>query len=430
MEKHYKPTIMATLEIDTLIIGGGQAGLATSFYLTRQRHKHLVIERLERAAGMWRNRCWDSFTLVTPNWAFRMPGVENNGVERDGFKPRHKVIEFFEDYIATFGLPVSFKTEVLSVTKTEDGMYQSQTTAGDYRSRNIVMATGFYQQPKVPGFSNNLSPEIRQLHSSYYRNPKSLPEGAVLVVGSGQSGCQIAEELLRAGRKVYLSTGSAGRAPRRYRGKDIIEWLEIAGFFNLTPDQLPPGMGKFDGIPHLSGKDGGHTINLHKFAQEGITLLGHVRDAKHNTIVVAPDLYDNLKIVDAFERDATEMIDGYIEAQGLDAPAEALQELRNGYAQIIITELDLKKEGVSTIIWATGYTFDYNILKLPVLDQDGFPIQTSGVTKYPGLYFAGIPWMPSERTGFLLGVAESARHIASQIAGPVSVEEPSRYFTI
>ena len=379
---------------------------------------------------MWRNRSWDSFTLVTPNWAFKMPGANNNAGERDAFMPRHKVIEFFEDYAITFGLPVRYKTQVTSVTHTADGMYRTQTNLNDYESRNVVVATGFFHQPKIPGFSNNLSLDIHQLHSSHYRNSKSLPQGSVLVVGSGQSGCQIAEELLHAGRKVFLSTGRAGRAPRRYRGKDIIEWLEMAGLFNLTPEQLPPGMGKFDGIPHLSGKDGGHTLNLHEFAQDGMTLLGHVRGAKHNTIAVAPDLYDNLKIVDTFERDATGMIDGYIEAQGLDAPAEALQGLRNGYAQTIITELDLNKEGVSTIVWATGYTFDYSILKLPVLDQDGFPIQSSGVTNYQGLYFVGIPWMPSERTGFLLGVAESARHIASQIAGPVFVEEPSRNFTI
>ena len=258
---------MATIEIDTLIIGGGQAGLATSYYLTRQGHRHVVLEQSEKAAAVWRNRSWDSFTLVTPNWAFKMPGGKNNGVERDAFMPRHKVIEFFEDYAITFGLPVTYKTQVISVTQMADGMYHTQTNLNDYKSRNVVVATGFFQHPKIPGFSNNLSPDIHQLHSSHYRNPKSLPEGSVLVVGSGQSGCQIAEELLHAGRKVFLSTGRAGRAPRRYRGKDIIEWLELMGFFNLTPEQLPPGMGKFDGIPHLTGRDGGHTINLHKFAQ-------------------------------------------------------------------------------------------------------------------------------------------------------------------
>ena len=203
----------------------------------------------------------------------------------------------------------------------------------------------------------------------------------------------------------------------------MIEWLEVTGFFNLTPEQLPPGMGKFDGIPHLSGKDGGRTINLHRYVQDGMTLLGHVCSANHNTIFVAPDLYNNLETADTFERDVAGMIDGYIEAHTLDAPTEVLEQLRDGYAQKIITELDLNQQGVSTIIWATGYTFDYSMIKLPVFDQDGFPVQSSGVTKYPGLYFAGIPWMPSERSGFLLGVGESASHIASQIVGPVSVEK-------
>ena len=407
---------MATIEIDTLIVGGGQAGLATSYYLTRQGHSHVVVEQSDKAATMWRDRSWDSFTLVTPNWSFKMPGA-NNGADRDAFMPRQKIIEFFEDYATTFGLPVRYKTQVISVTQMADGRYRTQTNLNDYQSRNVVIATGFFQQGKIPGFSHNLSPDIHQLHSSHYRNPKSLPEGSVLVVGSGQSGCQIAEELLHAGRKVFLSTGRAGRAPRRYRGKDIIEWLEVMGFFHLTPEQLPAGMGKFDGIPHLSGRDGGRTINLHKFVQDGITLLGHVRGAKHKTILAAPDLYENLETADTFEREVVGMIDGYIEAHSLDAPAEVLEQLRNGYAQTIITELDLNQQEVSTIIWAAGYSFDYSMIKLPVLDQDGFPIQSSGVTKYRGLYFAGIPWMPSERTGFLLGVGESACYIAAQITG-------------
>jgi putative flavoprotein involved in K+ transport len=410
---------MAVIEIDTLIIGGGQAGLATSYYLSQRNHNHLVLEQTERAGDVWRNRSWDSFTLVTPNWSFKIPGAKNNGAEREAFMPRHRVIEFFEDYPVTFGLPVRYKTQVISVTKAADGMYHTQTNSDDYKSRNVVIATGFFQKPRIPGFANNLSPDIHQLHSSRYRNPKSLSNGSVLVVGSGQSGAQIAEELLHAGRKVFLSTGKAGRAPRRYRGKDIIEWLELAGFFHLTPEQLPPGMGKFDGIPHLSGANGGHTLNLHQFAKDGMTLLGHITGATQNKILAAPDLYDNLEIADTFERDATKMIDGYIEDHSLHAPDEIFEELRDGYAQPVIEELDLKKEEIGVIIWATGYTFDYSMVKLPVFDQDGFPVQASGVTNYPGLYFVGIPWMPSERTGALFGVGESARHIASQIAGAI-----------
>ena len=348
-----------------------------------------------------------------------MPGTETNGDGRDGFMPRHKIIKFFEDYVTTFSLPVRYNTKVNSVTQTEDKMYLVQTGVTDYKAKNVVIATGFFQLPKIPVFAKNLSAEIHQLHSSEYRNPMALANGGVLVVGSGQSGCQIAEELQRAGRKVFSSTGRAGRAPRRYRGKDIIEWLELAGFFNLTPEQLPAGMGKFDGIPHLSGAGGGHTLNLHRFARDGMTLLGHVQGATNSMILAAPDLYDNLDAVDNFELDLTRMIDGYIEAHGLPAPPETLEVLRDGYAQPILEELNLRMVGIHTVIWAIGYMFDYNMIKLPVFDQDGFPIQSSGVTKYPGLYFVGIPWMPSERSGALLGVGESANHIASQIVAAI-----------
>jgi putative flavoprotein involved in K+ transport len=248
-----------------------------------------------------------------------------------------------------------------------------------------------------------------------YRNPESVAEGAVLVVGSGQSGSQIAEELYQTGRKVFICVGTAGRAPRCYRGKDIIEWLEKVGLFNLTPEQLPPGMGKFDGIPHLSGTGGGHTINLHQFARDGVTLLGHLLGATNNKILIAPDLHRSLEIADQFEVEAANMIDGYIQANGLDAPKANLPQLRDGYEQPMIEELDLEKEGIRTIVWAGGYTFDYSLVKLPVFDKDGFPVQSGGATNYPGLYFVGLPWMPSEKSGFLLGVGESARYIASCI---------------
>ncbi len=405
--------------IKTLIVGGGQAGLATSYYLTLHGHEHVVLEQSEKAATAWRNKCWDSFSLVTPNWAFRMPGAEYNGADRDGFMPRDKVVEFFEDYINEFKLPVKYNTHVIAIEPVDHG-YLIQTNDRTFRAEHVVIATGFFQQPKIPGFAENITSDIHQFHSSMYRNPESVPEGAVLVVGSGQSGSQIAQELYGIGRKVFLCVGTAGRAPRRYRGKDIIEWLEKIGFFNLTPDQLPPGMGKFDGIPHLSGTKGGQTINLHQFARDGVTLLGHLRSATNHKVLMAPDLHENLKIADQFEVDATNMIDGYIQASELEAPSEDLSPLQDGFNQPIIEELDLKQEGINTIIWARGYTFNYSMVKLPVFDQDGFPIQSSGVTHYPGLYFVGLPWMPTERSGFLIGVGEAARHIASRIVEDAS----------
>jgi putative flavoprotein involved in K+ transport len=305
---------------------------------------------------------------------------------------------------------------VLSIEPLDGKGYRIQTSRKTLTAKNVVIATGFFQKPKIPEFAADFSKDITQLHSSAYRNPESLPDGSVLVVGSAQSGCQIAEELYQHGRKVFLCTGSAGRAPRRYRGRDVIEWLDLTGGFDLTPEQLPPGMGKFKGIPHFSGTKGGHTLNLHQFARDGVTLVGHLLNAKDGQIFLAPDLHENLESADRFEEEALKMIDSYIESNGLDAPPEELPRLRDGYEQAVIAELDLKAYGIQTVIWAMGYTFDYSLVKLPVRDGDGFPIQTNGVTDYPGLYFAGMPWMPTERPGFLLGVGERAGTIASRIA--------------
>lgn len=403
-------------QIETVIVGGGQAGLATSYHLRQHGREHIVLEQAAQAAHVWRDERWDSFTLVTPNWALKLPGAAYDGPEPDGFMPRAEVIAYFARYVDRFQLPVQPNTRVVSVEPIDAKGYRVTTPERTFAAQNVVMATGFFQQPRIPPFAAGLSPDVTQLHSSQYRNPESLPAGAVLVVGSAQSGCQIAEELYQRGRTVFLSIGSAGRVPRRYRGKDVIAWLVETGFIDLTPEQLPPGMSKFEGIPHVSGTKGGHTVNLHQFARDGVTLLGHVRGAAGGTIMLAPDLHQTLAKVDQFEREVLNMFDGYVQANGLAAPAEELPQLRDGYGQPIIEELDLQAAGITTVIWAVGYTFDYSLIKLPVRDADGFPIQTSGVTRYPGLFFVGMPWMPSEKSGFLLGVGQAAEPIASTIA--------------
>ena len=402
------------MKYETIVIGAGQAGLATSYYLAQYGEEHVVLEQSSQVASGWRNRSWDSLTLVTPNLAFRMPGAELRG-DRDGFMPLRDILSFFEDYVRKSRLPILYNIKVLSVSGADDGSYALETSDGMYSAKNVVIATGFFQHPKLPTYSKTISSAIKQMHSSEYRRPASVADGAVLVVGSGQSGTQIVEELLKAGRKVFLCVGTAGRAPRRYRGKDIIEWLHIVGLFDLTSEQLPPGMGKFDGIPHLSGTNGGHTINLHQFARDGVTLLGHMRFAENDKILLAPDLHTSLEAIDSFEVNATQMIDEYILNNSLDAPEEILPQLKFGYDQPLIKELSLSGEGINTIVWAMGYIFDYSMVKLPVVDHDGFPIQSAGVTKYPGLYFVGMPWMPSEKSGFLLGVGDSAHFIVNHI---------------
>jgi putative flavoprotein involved in K+ transport len=402
--------------IETVIVGGGQAGLSTSYYLKQDGREHVVLEQAEKAGSAWRNGRWDSFTLVTPNWTMRLPGAEYDGPERDGFMPKEEIVAYFEQYVERFGLPVRYGTRVLSIEQVGDGEYRVETSGGAIKANNVVIATGFEQLPKVPEYAEAISPEITQMHSSEYRNPGALPEGAVLVVGSAQSGAQIAEELYLSGRNVYLSTCGAGRAPRRYRGKDTFDWLFQLGFFDIPPEKLPMPKEKFV-APHLSGTNGGHTLNLHQFARDGVTLLGHMRGAEGHRVYFAPDLHENLGKADGFEMFGKQMIDGFIAANAIDAPVEEVPQMRDGYEQPVVEELDLKAEGISTVIWATGYKFDFSMVKLPVFDEQGLPAQTRGVTGYRGLYFVGMPWMPSLKTGTLAGVSDSARHIASNIVG-------------
>jgi putative flavoprotein involved in K+ transport len=417
--------------IDTVIVGGGQAGLATSYHLTRQRRDHVVLEQAPRSANAWRTARWDSFTLVTPNWTLSMPGAEYEGPDRDGFMPRDELVTYFERYVDRFKLPVLFNARVLAVEGGDRDGYRVMTPEKTYESRNVVIATGFEQLPRLPAAADGLLPHITQLHSSQYRNPESLPAGAVLVVGSAQSGAQIAEELYVRGRKVFLSVGGAGRAPRRYRGKDVVAWLTQIGFFDMTPDKLPVPIERF-APPHVSGANGGHTLNLHQFARDGVTLLGHVRGASGTTMTFAPDLHESLARADKFEREVQKMVDGYIQANGINAPAEELPELRDGYDQPVVEAFDVEANGITTIIWATGYTHDYGFVKLPILDQDAFPIQTRGVSPHVGLYFVGMPFMPSLKSGVLAGVGEFAEYIAAQVAAssrlPATPSGPSPKF--
>jgi len=278
-----------------------------------------------------------------------------------------------------------------------------------------VIATGLYQQPKIPSFAADLPPEILQLHSDTYRNPQQLLPGAVLVVGSAQSGCQIAEELYRNGTRVYLAVGRAGRVPRRYRGKDTNWWSDKIGFYDRTVDELPTPKAKFFGKPHISGKDGGHTLNLHQFARDGVRLVGHFQGVDDGKIILAPDLKENLAKADKFEADFVKSIDEYIARAQMKIPEEILPVLRDGFDLEELIELDLKSAGISNVIWATSYDFDFSFVKLPVVDGDGYPIQKRGVSAYAGLHFVGIPWLHNAKSGLLYGVGQDADYIVTKM---------------
>lgn len=408
-----------TEQIDTIVVGAGQAGLSTSYHLKQHGRDHLILEQANQAVPAWRSR-WESFSLVTPNWMFRLPGAEYHGDDPDGFLVRDDLVARFETYIEQLDPPIRYETQVRSVERIDAG-YRVSTGKGDFNAANVVIATGMFQKPRIPPLSAKISPAIHQLHSNEYRHPKALPAGAVLVVGSAQSGCQIAEELYRSGRKVYLCVGNAGRLPRRYRGKDATHWLGELGFFDRTVDKLPSPKAKFAGSIQSTGKDGGHSINLHQFARDGVILLGHIQDAREDRIILAPDLIETLAKTDQAEADFIKQVDEYIEKTGQEAPMESIPELRDGYEAELISELDLKSAGITSVIWATGYKFDFSMVKLPVFDEDGYPVQKRGVTECPGLYFVGLPFLDTGKSGLLFGVGENAAHIVSVIAGNDSV---------
>jgi putative flavoprotein involved in K+ transport len=404
--------------IHTLVVGGGQAGLAVSYCLKMLGVEHLVLEKASQPGYAWRHQRWDSFTLVTPNLSFQIPGAEYRGPDPDGFMSRQEIVQRFEDYVHANSLPVTFDAAVTSVQPEDGAGYRVTASGRVYRARNVVMANGWYHQGKMPAFASKIPGSILQMHSSSYRSPQSLPPGAVLVVGSAQSGAQIAEELYQSGRKVYLCTGACGRLPRRYRGKDVFVWLTEAGFFERSAELFNTLPNHYFVAPQLSGRDGGHTLNLHQFYRDGVTLLGHARDYVDGALVLANDFKENLARSDQGEKNMLEnVVDAYIRKAGIDVPEERVPALTDGYQAPEVTSLDLQKAGVASIIWSVGFKYDLSMLPMPVLDEYGYPKADRGASSdYPGLYFIGIPFMPKLKSGFIYGVGENAQFVAEHIA--------------
>jgi putative flavoprotein involved in K+ transport len=409
---------------NTVIVGGGQAGLSLSYYLTRQGHEHVVLEQSDAPGNAWRNHRWDSFTLNTPNWQSQLPGANYHSDDPEGFMSRNEIVTVLERYVDRFRLPVRFGTRAEQVEwDSRWGSYLVTSRDGaSMLTRNVVVATGLYQQPKIPAFSSDFPAQVRQVHSDAYRNPKVLRPGAVLVVGSAQSGAQIAEELNEAGRKVYLAVGRAGRMPRRYRGKDANWWSAKLGLYDRTVDELPSPRAKFASKPIISRAKGGHTLNLHQFARDGVVLLGHLQGVADGKLMLAADLHDNLAKADQHEANFTRAVDAYVAKTGPMVPEEELPLLRDGFDVPPLVDLDIETSGVTNTIWATSYRFDFSFVKLPVLDGDGYPIQKRGVTAYPGLCFLGLPWLHNAKSGLIYGVGEDAAYLAQKIADDASAK--------
>lgn len=405
-------------EVDTVILGGGQAGLAMSYYLRQLGRAHIILER-QRVAERWRSERWDSLTFQFPNWAMQLPGYAYQGADPDGFAPRDEVVRFIERYAAFIRAPLRCGVSVTSLRqKPGSTRFELQTEEARIEAANVVVATGPYQEPAIPQAMERAMRGVVQVHSSRYRNSAQLPPGAVLVVGSGNSGCQITEDLLRSGRRVYLAVGTHRRAPRRYRGRDCTWWQFALGEFDQTTDKRP----KRKAARLLTGVDGGHDMDLRHLALDGAVLLGHMLAAQDGRIALASDLGASLAQGHAWFNEFLQSADEFARRNGLglpdeDLPREPLPDPKEMSEPIL--ELDLRAAGVSSVIWANGFRYDFDWVQVPIFAQIGDPsrlepIHQRGVTDVPGLYFIGLPWLSKLKSSF--GVGEDAAYIAEHIA--------------
>jgi putative flavoprotein involved in K+ transport len=400
--------------IDTLVIGGGQAGVATSAHLQRHGVPHLVLERA-RIAERWRSERWDSLVANGPAWHDRFPDAEFTGLDPEAFAPKEAVADYFERFARDRALPIRTGLEVTRLAR-EGGEFRATTREGTIDARNVVVATGPFQKPVIPTVVTD--PTIRQLHSNAYKSPEALPEGAVLVVGAGSSGAQIAEELARAGRRVFLSIGPHDRPPRRYRGQDFVWWLGKLGKW----DMKAPTPGTEHITIAVSGAYGGHTMDFRRLAALGVTLLGRAGDWRAGRLHFAEDLARNIAEGDRNYLSVLDEADAYAAAQGLDLPEEPeardFLPLPPEVADPILS-LDPKAEGIGTILWATGFRPDFGWIDLDIFQPDGRPRHQDGVSEVPGLYFVGLPWLSCRGSAFIWGAWRDAERLAGLIAARV-----------
>ena len=402
---------------DVVIIGAGQAGLATSYYLSQSAIEHVVLDRAT-VADSWRNRRWDSFTLNIPNWSFTLPGFSYDGPDPDGFMTREAIVERFTRYAGVIDAPVEGGIDVTALAQTADGAYRLTTTAGPIGARAVVVATGAYQRRHLP--ANTLDAKILQISTDQYRNARQLEEGGVLVVGSGQSGCQIAEDLLDDGRRVWLATGSCGWMPRRYRGRDNVAWRMDMRMFDETVEQL--GYATRHACPPIQtgvGRD--RDLNLRTLHDAGVTLTGRFLSGEGTTVRLADDLPQNAARGDEFARRFIDRVETYIRSAGIEAPASPPFQAVTAIDPAP-TEIDLTAERITTVIWATGFSLDFSWMAVDLNIRDGYPEQTQGVSRYPGLYFMGLQLMHTRKSGLIFGVGEDAAHVAASAAAHLGAE--------
>ncbi|WP_127998378.1 MSMEG_0569 family flavin-dependent oxidoreductase [Piscinibacter defluvii] len=404
-----------TEEHEVVIVGAGQAGLSLSYYLQQRGIGHLVLEK-HRPLHVWRERRWDSFCLVTPNWQCRLPGWEYTGDDPHGFMKKEQILDWLAGFERHVAAPVRSGVSVTRVRPVDDG-FELQTSAGTLRAGQVVVASGGYHTPIVPRWAERLPAGLVQMHSEQYRSPAQLPEGAVLVVGCGQSGAQIAEDLHLAGRRVVLATGNAPRCARFYRGRDVVDWLADMGYYDMPVHEHPLREGVRDNTNHyVTGRDGGRDIDLRRFALEGMQLYGSLLGLDGSTLQFAPDLREHLDSADRTYNGINASIDAFIAQRGLVAPPPSVyQPVWQPEGER--TTLELQASGITSVVWCIGFAPDFSWVDVPVFNGRGQPAHRRGVSSQPGLYFLGLPWLHTWGSGRFSGVARDALYLAERIEG-------------
>ncbi|WP_019503440.1 MSMEG_0569 family flavin-dependent oxidoreductase [Pleurocapsa sp. PCC 7319] len=420
MKKHYP----------VIVVGGGQAGLSISYCLKQKGIDHIVLEK-NYVGYAWQQKRWDTFCLVTPNWQCTLPGYHYSGNDPDGFMAKNEIVAYIQDYAKSFNPPIKAGVEVFSVKKNNSqGLFEITSSIGNHTANQVVIATGSYHQAKIPRMAEKFASDIVQLHSSEYKNPELLPEGEVLVVGSGQSGCQIAEDLHLAGRKVHLCVGSAPRSPRQYRGKDVVDWLDRLGYYDLTVDNHPDRENVRNKTNHyVTGRGGGHEIDLRTFAIEGMQLYGSLKDIQGNNLKFKPNLKQNLDRADEVAESIKKTIDEYITKNQISAPTESLyQPIWEPETEVL--KFNYKQANITSIIWCIGYQTNFSWVDVPVFDGKGYPSHERGVTSVNGLYFLGLPWLYTWGSGRFSGIARDAEYLSDYIANKMKYAYPGTLLAV
>ncbi|WP_420390708.1 MSMEG_0569 family flavin-dependent oxidoreductase [Marinobacter sp.] len=398
-----------------MVIGGGQAGLSMSYHLQQLQIDHLVLEKNTLMHG-WKNERWDSFTLVTPNWQCDLPGHPYDGDDPKGFMTREETVAYLDRFAAKVSAPVREGVAVKKVETDTNGTYHITSSDGKYTADQVVVASGGYHVPVIPRMAERIPESVFQMHSAQYKNSDQFPEGAVLVVGSGQSGAQIAEDLHLAGRKVFLATGNAPRVARRYRGKDVVEWLDQMGYYEISVDQHPLGENVRSNTNHyVTGRDGGRDIDLRKFAQEGMELFGVMTDFDGENLIFQPNLEENLDKADDTLNSINARIDAWIEKQGIQTEEGPSKYIPTWKPERERTKLSLAEYGITSIVWCIGFRPDFGWLDAAVFNGEGHPKHYRGVTNQPGLYFLGLGWLHTWGSGRFSGVGKDAEYLAEKI---------------